>query len=142
MYFTHTGEGVVYAYDYHPPSSSSSDAAITNPRVFYRHRGTGGVDGFRVDAEGFMWHAVYGEGRVLKLRPSSLPSGEAELVGEIRLPTPNITCVEFVGSELFITTAGAQAGDSGVTEDQAAKSGALYRVDVGVRGLGSHAFKM
>lgn len=127
MYFTHSTPKHVLAYDY---DLSSGD--ISNERVFYQHDGSGSPDGFRVDTEGNLWHAVYGEARVLKISP------EGKLVGEVKLPTKNVTCTEFVGSELFITTANDDEGEA----ESKKVGGGLYRVDVGAKGLVNVAFKL
>ncbi|KAI0526262.1 hypothetical protein F5B22DRAFT_585065 [Xylaria bambusicola] len=129
MYFTHSTERTVFAWDYSP-----EDGSLSNERVFYRHEGPGEPDGFRVDVDGNIWHAVYGESRVLKISP------EGKLVGQIKLPTHNITCTQFVGTELFITTAGMEAGEG--PEEAVQLSGALFKVDVGTRGLEPFAFKL
>lgn len=128
MYFTHTSAGEILAFDY-----STDTGAISNQRVFYRHDGPGGLDGFRVDVGGNIWHAVYGGGRVLKITP------EGRLVGQVLLPTRNITCVQFAGTELIITTASDDDGDDEVSR---ALGGAVYRVDVGVEGLDLFDFKL
>ncbi|KAK2051075.1 hypothetical protein LY76DRAFT_651567 [Colletotrichum caudatum] len=130
MYFTHSTDRKVYAWDYDP---AGGGALPGTKRVFYAHDGPGEPDGFRVDIEGNLWHAVYNEGRVLKISPAG------ELVGEVRLPTPAATCVQFVGTELFVTT--AQVGESEGTEEQRELGGALFRVDVGARGLEPFEFK-
>jgi sugar lactone lactonase YvrE len=129
MYFTHTTENKIFAFDY-----SSLDGAVTNERVHYHHDGTGGLDGFRVDVEGNLWHAIYGEGRVIKISPSGT------VVGEIRLPTRNITCPEFVGTELFITTAADDEAEGGRRSKEC--GGGLYRIDVGVEGVGAFEFRL
>ncbi|KAK3996108.1 hypothetical protein QBC44DRAFT_319213 [Cladorrhinum sp. PSN332] len=123
MYFTHSTEREVIAWDY----DAANGGILSNKRVWYKHDGPGEPDGFRVDVEGNVWHAVYGESRVLKINK------DGKLVGEVRLPTRNITCVEFVGEELLITTANDDEG-----EDETSKElgGGLYRVNVGVRGVG------
>lgn len=128
MYFTHSTARQIFAFDYSPESG-----AVSNQRVFYQHEGPGEPDGFRVDVDGNLWHAVYGESRVLKISPSGT------LVGQVKLPTRNITCVQFAGTELVITSAGDEDG-----EDEASKAlgGAVFRVDVGVRGLDLFDFKM
>lgn len=130
MYFTHSTERKVYAWDYAP-----ADGALSRKRVFYTHDGPGEPDGFRVDEAGNLWHAVYGEGRVLKISP------EGALVGEILLPTKAITCVQFVGTELFITTA-SLGEEEDTTQEQRENGGALFRVDVGVKGLDFFEFKL
>ncbi|KAI3343599.1 hypothetical protein F4824DRAFT_14074 [Ustulina deusta] len=129
MYFTHSTERTVFAWDY-----SSEDGSLSNERVFYRHEGPGEPDGFRIDADGNLWHAVYGESRVLKISP------EGKLVGQINLPTHNITCTQFVGTELFITTAAMEEGEG--SDEAAQLSGAVFKVDVGARGLEPFAFKL
>lgn len=128
LYFTHSTASEVLALDYSPATGD-----VSNQRVFYKHQGSGDPDGFRVDVEGNVWHAVYGESRVLKISP------EGQLVGQINLPTRNITCVQFAGTELIITTASDE--DSG---DEVSQSlgGAVFRVDVGVEGLDLFDFKL
>lgn len=135
MYFTHSTDRKVYAWDYAPaPAAAADDGALSNKRVFYTHDGKGEPDGFRVDTEGNLWHAVYGEGRVLKISP------QGQLLGEVRVPTLATSCVQFVGTELFITT--AQLGEDEGTEEQRELGGALFRVDVGARGLEPFEFKL
>lgn len=129
MYFTHSTEQTIYAYDYDPATGEA-----TNERVFYHHKGPGDPDGFRIDADGNMWHAIYGGFNVLKINP------QGKLVGEVKLPTRNITCVEFVGTDLFITTASDDDAEGG--EESKRLGGALYRVPVGVKGLPQNAFKL
>ncbi|KAI2623839.1 regucalcin [Hypomontagnella submonticulosa] len=129
LYFTHSTERTIYAFDYDPQTGD-----VAGERPFYVHDGPGEPDGFRVDAEGSLWQAVYGESRVLKI------SSEGKLVGEIHLPTKCITCTEFVGTELFITTAGMEEGEG--TAEEVELSGALFKVDVGVTGLKPFLFKL
>ncbi|KAI1414680.1 SMP-30/Gluconolaconase/LRE-like region-domain-containing protein [Hypoxylon sp. FL1857] len=129
LYFTHSTERTIFGFDYDPDTGD-----VANERVFYVHDGPGEPDGFRVDVDGNLWQAVYGESRVLKI------SKEGKLVGEITLPTKNVTCTQFVGTELFITTAGMQEGEG--TEEEVELSGALFRVDVGVKGLDPFLFKL
>lgn len=126
MYYTHSSARTVYAWDY-----DLQDGSVANRRVFYQHPGAGEPDGHRIDKDGNMWHAVYGESRVLKLSP------EGKLIGQVNLPTKNITCVEFVGTELFITTANDDEGEGTSKE----LGGALFRVDVGTTGLKPFQFK-
>lgn len=158
MYFTHTTTRQVLAFDY-----SFLEGNISNQRVFYQHEGPGEPDGFRIDVEGNLWHAIYGEGRgeftarqgylsvlclgtgrallhgmfstyiiaVMKISP------EGRIIGEVKLPTQNITCTQFVGTELFITSAGDPEGSNQSRE----YGGGLFRVDVGIGGLEPFKFK-
>ena len=127
MYFTHSTTKQVLAWDY-----DAGSGEVSNERVFYQHEGAGSPDGFRVDVEGNLWHAVYGEHRVLKIDKSG------KLVGEVRLPTKNATCTEFVGTELFVTTANDDEGEG----ESKAFGGGLFRVDVGVRAVDHVEFKL
>lgn len=106
---------------------------VSNQRVFYTHKGAGGPDGFRVDAEGNIWHAIYGESRVIKINT------EGEVIGQISLPTRNITCVEFAGAELVITSAADEDG-----EDKRSREvgGAVFKVNVGIGGLDAFEFSL
>ena len=128
MYFTHSTSQEVIAWDYDPSSGATS-----NERVFYRHEGTGDPDGFRVDTDGNLWHAVYGESRVLKISP------EGKLVGEVKIPTRNATCCDLVGDgELVITTAGDGEGEG----ESKRCGGMVFKVKVGAVGAPRWAYKM
>ncbi|KAB5570688.1 hypothetical protein GE09DRAFT_1271768 [Coniochaeta sp. 2T2.1] len=122
VYFTHTTANQILAWDYDTVSGS-----ISNERVFYEHSGPGSPDGFRVDVEGNIWHAIYGGACVLKISPGG------KLVGKVDVGTKNATCVEFVGTELFITTADEEGERYG---------GGLFRVDVGVEGVRGFRYKL
>ncbi len=86
-----------------------------------------------MDSDGFIWQAIYGEGRVLRISP------EGKIVAQIDYPNAtNITCPVFVGTELWVTTAG---GDE--SEEEAGKyRGGVFRVDVGIGGLKDFKFKL
>ncbi|KAF7554760.1 hypothetical protein G7046_g6727 [Stylonectria norvegica] len=127
MYFTHSTERKVHAFDY-----DVGTGHVSNQRLFYQHDGPGEPDGFRVDVDGNVWHAVYGEGRVLKISPGG------ELIGEVKLPTRNITCVQFVETELVVTTAADEDGEV----ESLRFGGAVFRVDVGTRGLDLFEYKL
>ncbi|KAK3375140.1 hypothetical protein B0H63DRAFT_268390 [Podospora didyma] len=127
MYFTHSSDRQVLAWDY-----SAADGSLSNERVFYQHDGPGEPDGFRIDTNGNIWHAVWGESRIIKLSP------EGKIVGQVKLPTKHITCCEFVGTELFITCADDNEGEG----DSKKYGGGLFKVDVGVAGLPHHDFKL
>ncbi len=120
MYFTDTGEGTIYAFDYEARTSE-----ITNRREFYVHREGGAPDGLTLDAEGNVWTALWGGGRLVKLSPSG------EILTEIQLPAQNITCPAFGGKdldELYVTAAGGETPEHGLG------AGELMRLRVGVKG--------
>lgn len=85
-----------------------------------------------MDAEGNIWQAIYGEGRVLRISP------EGKVVGEVSYPAKSITCPVFVGNELWVTSA-----DGGESEEEAGKfAGGVFKVDVGIGGLKDFKFKL
>lgn len=128
LFFTHSSARQILAFDYDVDGAGG----LSNRRLFYQHDGTGEPDGFRIDVDGNLWTAVYGESRVLKISPAGV------VVGEVRLPTRNITCVQFVGTELVITSAADEEGEGKSKEH----GGAVFRVDVGTRGLDLHEFRL
>lgn len=127
MYYTNSAGKTIYANDY-----SLEDGSVSNNRVFYKHDGEGEPDGHRIDKDGNMWHAFYGNSSIYKISP------EGKLIGRVNLPTRNITCCEFVGTELFITTANDDEGEGKSKE----LGGAVFRVDVGTTGLEPFKFKL
>lgn len=86
-----------------------------------------------MDSEGFIWQAIYGEGKVLRINP------EGKVVGEVRYPTRAISCPVFVGTELWVTTA-SEEDEKEV--DSARYGGAVFRIDVGIGGLKDFKFKL
>ncbi|KAL2870234.1 SMP-30/gluconolactonase/LRE family protein [Aspergillus lucknowensis] len=130
MYLTDSPTGKIFAFDF-----DESTGEISNRRVHFDIGEGKQPDGFAIDVEGCIWSAVYGGGKVLRISP------EGKLIGEILLPTRNITCPAFVGTELFITTAKDDTNDDQFPES-IRFGGHLYRVDVGVRGQPKHEFRV
>jgi sugar lactone lactonase YvrE len=96
MYFIDSLEGRVDAFDFEAVSGT-----IANRRPFARVEG-GSPDGMAVDAEGGLWVAVWGGGKVLHFL------ADGSLAGEIELPVSRVTSCCFGGPELcdlYITSA-------------------------------------
>jgi L-arabinonolactonase len=126
MYYTDSAAAQIDAFDFHLDSGT-----ISNRRLFISVPKTGGLpDGLTVDADGCVWGAVWDGWRVVRYTPD----GRVDRV--LDMPVPRATSVAFGGLELdrlYITSA-----RTGLTEGQLAEaplSGALFVVDVGVRGL-------
>lgn len=126
MYLAHSTAKKVLAFDYAP------DGTVSNERILYQYDGAGEPDGLRVDEEGALWVAVCGGGKVLRL------SSRGEAIGEVGVPTRFVTCVQFIGTELYITT-GADEDGQGESKEF---GGSIFRVDVGVRGLEPFQFRL
>lgn len=125
MYFTDSPKRVIWAFPYDPATGAIGErrsfAAFDAPMV---------GDGATVDAEGYLRSANYNGWRVTRLAPD----GSVDRV--IALPASNITSCAFGGpglGTLFITSAYQNLSDEQRARQPAA--GALFAIDVGVRGL-------
>jgi sugar lactone lactonase YvrE len=84
---------------------------------------------------GCIWNAEYAGGRVVRYAP------DGRVLQEIKLPVTQVTCAGFGGKNLgtlYITTAAQNLSD----EQKAAQplAGALFAIDVGVRGIPESRF--
>ncbi|KAJ5774072.1 hypothetical protein N7457_008968 [Penicillium paradoxum] len=129
MYLTDSPTGKIFAFDF-----DASSGAISNRRVHFDIGEALEPDGFAIDVEGCIWSAVYGGGKVLRISPAG------KVIGQIDLPTRNVTCPAFVGTELFITTAKDDRDDDQLPQS-VRYGGRVYRVDVGVRGMPKNEFR-
>lgn len=126
MYHSDTGLGVVYRFAMTP------DGEIHDRAEFIRFpREWGYPDGMTVDAEGGLWIAHWGGGRVSRFTP------DGELERAIALPASQITSCTFAGEHLdrlFVTSAAQNH------RDDEPRSGMLFEVDPGVRGRAPNRF--
>ena len=127
MYFADSQGGFVWAWDFDPASGD-----IDRRRVFIDFRDTGGcADGATVDAEGCYWTTLPESGKLSRYDP------EGRLMRTIMMPTSIPTCCEFGGKDLdvlYVTSAKLRK----LTDPYA---GALFAIDVGVKGLPLPPFK-
>jgi len=89
----------------------------------------GAPDGAVCDAEGFVWSAEYGGGRVVRYAPD----GSVERI--ISVPAPNVTCPCFGGDDLrtlYITT--ARQGMSAEKLAQYPQAGGVFQARIDVPG--------
>jgi sugar lactone lactonase YvrE len=87
-------------------------------------------DGMCVDADGYLWIAIWGGGQVRRYSP------EGVWDRTIDIPAPHASCVAFAGPELatmVITTATKDLTPEQL--DEYPLSGRLFTLDAGVRGL-------
>jgi D-xylonolactonase len=125
LYHSDSAARTVYAFDL------AEDGTLSGKRPFLRFPDAWGwPDGMTTDAEGCLWIAHWGGGRLSRVDP------DGRLMRAILLPAPNITSCAFAGEgldRLFVTS--ASRGAEGVPE-----AGALFELDVGVLGLPPRAF--
>jgi len=95
MYFCDSLAGVICCCDYGDEVSGEREFASLPP-------GCGEPDGSAVDADGCLWNAEWGAGRIVRYRP------DGTIDRAIAVPVSQPTCPAFGGSELdqlFVTTA-------------------------------------
>ncbi len=121
LYFADSQGSFVWAWDLDPATGD-----IENRRVFIDFRPIGGcADGATVDAEGCYWSTLPESGKLCRFDP------DGRLMRTIMMPTSIPTCCEFGGENLdmlYVTSARLRK----LTDPLA---GALFALDVGVRGL-------
>jgi sugar lactone lactonase YvrE len=116
----------VFDYEAEEGRISSRTTLVEVPRE------VGLPDGLCVDADGFIWLAVFGAGEVRRYSP------EGALDRTVRLPVSRVTCAAFGGAdldELYITSA-----TEGVWIEQEPHAGGLFRHRPGVRGMPAFEF--
>jgi len=131
MYYIDTPTQTVQAFDY-----ADATGAITNGRVVIRIP-DGAPDGMTIDADGNLWIALWGGGRVVCYDPRT-----GALLHTVPVPAPNPSSCAFGGPELktlFITT--ARQGLSEEILRQFPHSGDLFCTTPGVAGVPAHIYK-
>jgi L-arabinonolactonase len=124
MYFADSHLHTIFAYDF------DIDAGTIGKRYEFAKVEAGSPDGASVDADGFLWTALFGGGCIARFAP------DGRLDRTIAVPVSRPTAVAFGGpglGTLYVTTARFRlAPDKLATETHA---GSLLALDVGVRGL-------
>ncbi len=130
MYLTDSPTRQIHAYDYNGNNKGST--LLSGKRLLHTTpEATGVPDGSCVDAQGFIWNAVWrdgkGPGRVERIDPNS-----GQVVATVHMPdtTSQVTCCCFGGKDLdilFVTSAA-------VGKDTEVHAGALYAVKLNVKG--------
>lgn len=124
LYHGDTLRRVVYAFDVSPAGE------LSHKRPFVSITGSGYPDGMAVDAEGFVWIALFGGARIERYAP------DGRLVGQVPFPCSNITKLVFGGDDLrtvYVTTA-----KKGLTSDELRQqplAGGLFSFRTDVPGL-------
>jgi L-arabinonolactonase len=132
MYFCDTPQAKIMACDY-----DAESAAVSNVRAFTVFGPTQGhPDGAIVDADGYLWSAVWGGAVTRRYRP------DGTIEREIAVPAKNVTCLAFGGeqlNELYITTARQDMSPADL--ERLPEIGGVFRaMPEGVRGLQDRLF--
>lgn len=129
MYFSDSMGRRIIAYDVSPESR-----LLANRRLFATI-GDGVPDGLTVDAEGGLWCAHYGAGRVTRF----LPDGSIDRV--LEFPCPVTAAVCFGGpamTTLFVATGWSPGIER--AEDEQGPGGGLLAIETGIRGIPEPVF--
>lgn len=126
LYHTDTGAKTIFVFDV------TNGGTLSNKRVFVRFKDPewSAPDGMTVDAEGGLWVAHWGGGRVSRFTP------EGALDRAVALPVSQITSCVFAGAALdrmFVTSAA-------IGRENEPLAGALFEIDPGIRGAPAFAF--
>lgn len=131
LYFSDTRRFITWQFDMDPAAGT-----LTNRRPFVDHSDRRErPDGACVDAEGYVWNAIFAAGRVVRFTPD----GKIDRV--IELPATNPTCVCLGGPELrtlYITTARKFLNRTQLRNEPLA--GSVLAIDIDVPGLAEHRF--
>lgn len=133
FYLIDSPDRKIYEFDYDLQSGS-----IKNRSTLFEFRPSGPLpDGMTIDADGYLWVALYNGYKVVRINPVS-----AEIECMVELPVPQVTSCTFGGlnlNELYITTAREH-----MTEEEIAKvplSGALFKAELPFHGLKADRFR-
>ncbi len=132
MYHNDSVNGRVYAFDFDLESGEA-----TNKRLFLQFSADeGSPDGMTTDAEGGLWIAHWGVGKLTRR------DAIGQLLQTVELPCSQITSCAFGGpdlSTLYITSAA-----TGLSEQQMQReplAGGLFAIDMAVPGLPADVFR-
>jgi sugar lactone lactonase YvrE len=115
LYHNDTMRRVVYAFDV------SEDGSLSGKRIFAAISGDGHPDGMAVDADGFVWVALFGGWRIERFSPDGKP------VEQVPFPCANVTKLAFGGDDLQTVYAStAWKGLSAVERQQQPLAGGLF----------------
>jgi sugar lactone lactonase YvrE len=131
MYFNDSVNGRVFAFDFDPQTGNA-----TNKRLFLQlSPDEGSPDGMTTDAEGGLWIAQWGAGRVTRR------DERGNILQTVELPVSQVSSCTFGGpnlTTLFITSARVD-----LTEEQLERepmAGGLFAVELDIPGLPAHKF--
>jgi L-arabinonolactonase len=130
MYFADTPQRQILRYDL-----DSATGTISNRQLFARTPPGAFPDGSQVDAQGHLWNAQWGAGRVVRYAPDGAISGTVDV------PASQVSCVAFGGSHLdllFVTSARQDLNATQLASES--EAGNLFIYQLNVMGLAEPRF--
>jgi L-arabinonolactonase len=131
LYFADSPSRTIHVYDLIEP------AGTLGPRHFARSPEGAVPDGAAVDAEGYLWSALWGGAAVARYTP------DGSLERTIAVPASQPTCVCFGGPDLdllFVTS--ARAGLDAATLAREPHAGDIFVYHTGVHGLPEEEYRL
>lgn len=132
FYHNDSARRQVYVFDFDPLKGE-----LANKRLFLEFTGDDGVpDGMTTDAEGGLWIAHWGAGKITR------HATDGAVTDTLHLPCSQVTSCTFGGPELrtlFITTAAVGLDTAQLTREPLA--GGLFAVEMAVAGLPANVFR-
>jgi len=126
LYHVSSLQKKVFCYD-------KNNTTLSNKRVFFElDKNDGYPDGLTIDDENFIWLAVWGGAKVLRISPD----GEVDEI--VTFPTSQITSCVFGGSEMNILFVTSASVGKNLSED--VHAGSLFSVDTNRKGFPSPHF--
>lgn len=126
MYYTDTPTNTIFAYDYEEETGN-----ISNVRPFAQVSGEDGFpDGLTVDAEGYVWSAMWDGWRIIRYAP------DGSVDKEIKMPVQRPTSCTFGGPDLthlYVTSASVNLTDEEL--EQQPLAGSVFVIETGVKGM-------
>jgi L-arabinonolactonase len=130
LYFADTPHRMILRYDL-----DAACGAISNRQIFARTPPGAFPDGSHVDAQGHLWNAHWGAGRVVRYAP------DGSISGAIEVPVSQVSCVAFGGSNLdllFVTSARENLSRAQLAREP--QAGDLFVYQLNVKGLADARF--
>jgi D-xylonolactonase len=131
MYHNDSAKGRVYAFDFDPERG-----AISNKRDFLQfNEEEGSPDGMTIDAEGGLWIAHWGVGKLTR------HDAAGKVLQTLALPCSQVTSCAFGGPKLetlYVTT--AATGLSALQLEREPLAGGLFATDTGIAGVPADVF--
>jgi L-arabinonolactonase len=130
LYFADSPHRKILRYDI-----DAASGAIGNRQIFAQTPQGAFPDGSNIDAEGHLWNAHWGVGRVVRYAP------DGSISGGIDIPATQPTCIAFGGrnlDQLFVTSAREGMSEATLAREPHAGNVFVYQLDV--KGLADPRF--
>jgi len=122
LYFADTPQRAIRRYELDP-----CEGTLSNGHIFARTPEGSFPDGSNLDAQGHLWNAHWGGGRIVRYDP------QGRVSGEIEVPVSQPTCITFGGPRLdllFVTSARAGLTPAALAAQPHAGDVLVYSVSV------------